>query len=66
MSDVATQAQATKDAVAVVFVEECKRIEDRVEQLRRIRTPATEASEDTSQQAVSEATDFLSTLGVEV
>ncbi len=66
MSDVATQAQAVKDAVKEVFDAKCAEVDSRVEQLQRIKTASTEASENTTQQAIDEANDYLATLGVDV
>jgi len=66
MSDVATQAQAARDAVEEVFQRKCDEIEGRAERLRRIWTPSKETSEGSTQEAITEATDYIEGLGVAV
>ena len=62
MSDVATKAQEAKDAVQDVFEQRQAEITRRVAQLRRIKTPAEDATEGVSSTATSTAQDYITSL----
>ena len=66
MSDVASMAQAALDAVNIVFEKKKEELNTRAEQLRRIKTQASDASEDSTTEALDDAMSYINSLGVSV
>ena len=64
----AAEVTAVTTSVTAAFEAKLAQIDDRVEQLRRIKdeAPASSATENSVEEALSDATDYMSTLGVEV
>jgi hypothetical protein len=62
MSEVATKAQAAKDAVQAVFDKRQAGITRRVAQLRRIKTPGEDATEDAAASAAAGAQSFITSI----
>tara|TARA_Y100000034_G_C6762445_1_gene339691 strand:+ start:334 stop:534 length:201 start_codon:yes stop_codon:yes gene_type:complete len=66
VSEVAAKAQKAKEAVEVVFEEKCAAIDKRSDQLERISTPTSDATEASTQKAVDDASEYLKSLGLKV
>ena len=65
-SEISEQATATKEAVEALFEELETEIDNRVAQIQRVSTSSEDTSEEAAASALTEATDYLATLGVSV